>query len=48
MKNNKIKRDINLLLNVKREIDLRTKSESNPKPKYNRKSKYKKDHYESE
>ena len=35
------KRDFNILAGIRGEIDLRTKSESKPKPKYNRKEKYK-------
>lgn len=35
------KRDFNILSSIKGEIDLRTKSESIKKPKYNRKEKYK-------
>lgn len=35
------KRDFNIVKGIKREIDLRTKTESTQKPKYNRKTKYK-------
>lgn len=35
------KRDFNILSSIRGEIDLRTKSESKLKPKYNRKEKYK-------
>lgn len=35
------KRDFNIISSIRGEIDLRTKSESKPKSKYNRKEKYK-------
>lgn len=35
------KRDFNILAGIRGEIDLRTKSESKSKPRYNRKEKYK-------
>jgi hypothetical protein len=41
MNKNNIKRDKNILLHIKREINLSTKSESTKKPKYTRKQKYK-------
>lgn len=36
-----MKRDLNILLSIRGEIDLRTKSSTIRKPKYNRKEKHK-------
>lgn len=36
-----VKRDVNILMSIRGEIDLRTKSASNKKPKFSRKEKHK-------